>query len=178
MNDVLPSLEFVIGRWMDERLFFLPLSLLLGDGGWMMFFLSLEIARRWSMMFYFPLSSLGADRWTVFVLPFELSWSMNNVRSSLWVELIDEQCSFFPLSRADRWKMFCLPFELSWGMNNVLFSLEFVRSWSMNNAVLPSLEFVRSQAMDDVLPSFAFVWRWIFFSWNLGRRWMMDDVFG
>lgn len=29
----------------------------------------------------------------------------------------------------------------------------------MNNAVLPSLEFVRSQAMDDVLPSFAFVRR-------------------
>jgi hypothetical protein len=29
----------------------------------------------------------------------------------------------------------------------------------MNNDVLPSLEFVRSRAVDDVLPSFAFVRR-------------------
>lgn len=29
----------------------------------------------------------------------------------------------------------------------------------MNNAILPSIEFSRSRAMDDVLPSFAFVRR-------------------
>jgi hypothetical protein len=81
----------------------------------------------------------------MFVLPFELRWSMKNVFPSIWVELMDEI---------------------------VLFSLEFVRIWSMNNDVLPSLEFVRSREMDEVLPSFAFVRRWIFFSWIwVGDEW-------
>ncbi len=92
-----PSLEFVIGRWMDERCSSFP---------WVCYWEMVD--ERCSS---FPLRSLGDDRWYFpFPWKFVRSRSMNNVRSSIWVELIDEKCSFFPL-------------ELRWSMKNVRSSL-------------------------------------------------------